>query len=178
MSITLNRIDPQGSDREALIEFFTSNAFPFHVRSGPWTCVQVEDHMEAGEFCSDDTAAYWLDDDVMGRAGYLRFEDLHDDTAMFDLRLGREFRGRGLGAESLRAAADLLFTTTAASRFEGQTRDDNAAMRAVFERAGWTKEAHYRRAWPTADGHARDTVGYAILREEWEHGTAVGFLGI
>lgn len=96
MSLTLNRIDPQGSDREALIEFFTSNDFPFHVRSGPWTRVQVEDHIEAGVFCNDDTAAYWLDDEVMGRVGFLRFEDLQDDTAMFDLRLGREFRGRGL----------------------------------------------------------------------------------
>ncbi|MCD1284548.1 hypothetical protein CV023_01585 [Brevibacterium sp. CCUG 69071] len=129
MSITLNRIDPQGSDREALIEFFTSNDFPFHVRSEPWTRIQIEDHIDAGDFCSDDTAAYSLDDEVMGRVGYLRFEDLQDDTAM-------------------------------------------------FERAGWTKEAHYRRAWPTADGHARDTVAYAILCEEWEHGTAVGFLRI
>lgn len=74
------------------------------------------------------TFAYWLDDDVMGRVGYPRFEELHDDTPMFN-------------------------------------------------KAGWTKEAHYRRAWPTADGHARDTVAYALLREEWESGISVGFLG-
>lgn len=177
MSITLKRIDPVGSDREALIEFFTSNTFPFHVRSAAWTRIQVERHIDAGSFGNDDTVAYWLDDDVMGRVGYLRIEDLLDDTPMIDLRLGNDFRGRGLGVESLLAAAELLFATTAARRFEGQTRDDNAAMRAVFERAGWTKEAHYRRAWPTADGHARDTVAYALLREEWESGISVGFLG-
>ncbi|WP_348981447.1 GNAT family N-acetyltransferase [Brevibacterium sp. 'Marine'] len=43
-------------------------------------------------------------------------------------------------------------------------------MRSVFDRAGWTKEAHYRRSWPVIGGDPLDSVGYAVLREEWETG--------
>lgn len=48
------------------------------------------------------------------------------------------------------------------------TRADNLAMRSIFFRTGWTKEAHYRRAWPVEGREPQDTVVYAILREEWE----------
>lgn len=33
------------------------------------------------------------------------------------------------------------------------------------------KEAHYRDAWPGADGAVYDAAGYAILRRDWESGT-------
>lgn len=58
-------------------------------------------------------------------------------------------------------------------RFEGHTRDDNIAMRSTFIRAGWSKEAHYRRAWPVSGQRPRDSIAYAILREEWNSGTSV-----
>lgn len=60
---------------------------------------------------------------------------------MFDLRLAGAWRGQGLAAQVLRAAADRVFTTWAnVNRFEGQTREDNLAMRHVFVRAGWVQE--------------------------------------
>ncbi len=34
------------------------------------------------------------------------------------------------------------------NRSEGQTREDNTAMRKTFLRCGWLKEAHYREDWP------------------------------
>jgi RimJ/RimL family protein N-acetyltransferase len=40
-------------------------------------------------------------------------------------------------------------------------------MRRLFERCGWVQEAHYRRSWPTGDGGWTDSIGYAILRDDW-----------
>ncbi|RAE29055.1 N-acetyltransferase, partial [Burkholderia multivorans] len=41
MSIVLEPIDPRGSDRDRLIEFFSENAFPFHANSGTRTPEQA-----------------------------------------------------------------------------------------------------------------------------------------
>ena len=54
-------------------------------------------------------------------------------------------------------------------RVEATTRADNAAMRRALRRAGYAKEAHYRRAWPDG-GRVHDAVGYAVLRGDWETG--------
>lgn len=61
------------------------------------------------------------------------------------------------------------------NRFEGQTREDNIAMRKIFLRCGFLKEAHYREAWPVLAGAALASVAYAILRRDWETGTTTGF---
>ncbi|WP_258024275.1 hypothetical protein [Streptomyces bambusae] len=44
-------------------------------------------------------------------------------------------------------------------------------MRRTFRRCGYVKEAHYRDAWPGADGTVHDAVGYAVLRRDWLSGT-------
>ena len=90
---------------------------------------------------------------------------------LFDLRLDSKFRGRGLGTGVLRAATDHVFRTMNVNRFEGQTREDNVAMRAVFLKSGWVKEAHYREGWPVDGGTPVASVAYAILRRDWENGT-------
>jgi hypothetical protein len=41
-------------------------------------------------------------------------------------------------------------------------------MRAVLRANGFAKEAHYREAWPAADGTLHDSIGYAILRRDWQ----------
>ncbi len=173
MSISLSRLDPNGADRSSLIEFFTSNDFPFHVHAEPWTVAKAVEVIGSGVLRNQENEAFWLRHDTLGVIGYVRLEDLTDDTPMFDLRLGKEFRGRGLGIACLRAVTDHVFTTLNVDRFEGHTRDDNIAMRSTFVRAGWSKEAHYRRAWPVRGQAPRDSVAYAILREEWESGSSV-----
>ena len=68
-------------------------------------------------------------------------------------------------------SAEHVFTTMPDKpRLEGQTRVDNLAMRRVFRECGWVKEAHYRKSWPDANGTWLDSVGYAILREDWAEG--------
>lgn len=171
MTIRFTPIDPSGDDREALIAFMTGNEFPFHVRSNP-TREQVEKTTDNGGYDDDDTKSFWIDHADLGRVGVIMFEDLTDPTPLFDLRLSSEFRGRGLGTAVLRAATNHVFRTMDVGRFEGQTREDNYAMRAVFLKCGWVKESHYREGWPVDGSTPVASVAYAILRRDWENGTS------
>ncbi|GAA1150413.1 GNAT family N-acetyltransferase [Ornithinicoccus hortensis] len=170
MTISFVRLDPTGDDRDGLVDFMTRNEFPFHVR----TCLtseQVGASIAEGAFRDEDNDSFWIEHDELGRIGFFRLEDLTDGAPLFDLRLDGAFRGRGLGVPILRAAADHVFgTMPAVNRFEGQTREDNIAMRKTFLRAGWVKEAHYRQGWPVEGGAPVASVAYGILRQDWESG--------
>lgn len=166
----LTRVDLHGYHDDHLIDFYTTEQFPFHAKLSVWSKEEVRERIGDGYFNSEETETFWLVHSERGRIGIVRLEDLRDETPMFDLRLASRFRGRGLGVEALTAITAHVFSTTGAIRLEGQTCEDNHAMRAVFDRAGWTKEAHYRRSWPAIGSDPLDSVGYAILREEWETG--------
>lgn len=72
---------------------------------------------------------------------------------------------------ALRAVTDHVFRTMPdVTRFEGQTREDNTAMRRVFLRAGWVQEAYYRESWPVEGGDPLASVAYGVLRRDWETG--------
>lgn len=168
MPLTLTRLDPEGADRGALIDFFTGNEFPFHMTTRP-TPAQVEAWIADGAFRSEDNDSFWLDDDELGRVGFFRLEEITDQAPVFDLRLDGRFRGRGLGVAAVRAATDHVFRTyPEVRRFEGQTREDNLSMRRVFLRCGWVKEAHYRQGWPVEGHEPLASVAYAVLRRDWE----------
>ncbi len=76
----------------------------------------------------------------------------------------------------MRAAALHVFTTMTVNRFEGQIRKDNIAMRKVFLRCGWIKEAHYRQGWPVEGSEPVASVAYAILGRDWETGKTTTFV--
>ncbi|WP_043599556.1 GNAT family N-acetyltransferase [Cellulomonas flavigena] len=176
MAVSLTRLDPTGTDRGALVEFMTRNVFPFHVRPR-LTAADVEQAIDAGAYRDEEHDTFWVEHTDHGRIGTLRLEDLSDDAPLFDLRLDGRFRGRGLGVDVLRAATDLVFSTLpAVRRFEGQTREDNVAMRRTFLRCGWVKEAHYREGWPVEGGDPVASVAYAILRRDWASGTTTTFV--
>lgn len=171
MGITLARMDPAGDDGAALAKFLTTQVFPFHVRPR-WTSAQVRESIDDGAWHGDAVATFWIDDDRDGRVGVLRLDDLDDATAMIDLRLADDARGRGHGSAALRIATDLVFSRyPAVIRFEGQTREDNVAMRRVFERCGWVHEAFYRDGWPVEGAEPVASVAYSVLRRDWASGT-------
>ena len=158
-------------DRDALREFLTSNAFPFHVRPRP-TAADVEARIADGDFSGPEHAALWVEVAGSGRVGLVVLDDLEDPGVLFDLRLAEAARGHGLGAPVVRALTDHVFGSYPhVTRFEAQTRDDNRAMRRVLVRAGFVKEAHYRDGWPVVGGEPRASVGYAVLRRDHETGT-------
>ena len=170
MTVSLVRLDPAEADRADLVAFLTRQDWPFHVERHP-SAAQVAEAIGAGAYRSEDRDTFWLVDDAGERVGFARLEDLSDGAPLFDLRLDAAARGRGLGAAALRALTDHVFTTMPeVDRFEGQTREDNRAMRKTFARCGFVKEAHYRRGWPVEGGEPVASVAYAILRGDWETG--------
>ncbi|GAD33632.1 N-acetyltransferase GCN5 [Microbacterium sp. TS-1] len=169
-TIELVRIDPAGADREELIAFMTGEVFPFHVGIRP-TRAQVEEGIAAGRFRDDDNDSFWIDHVEHGRIGFFRLEEISDGAPLFDLRLASVWRGRGLAKDVLATAADHVFTTMPeVDRFEGQTREDNRAMRRIFDACGWVQEAYYREGWPVEGSEPLGSVAYSILRRDWETG--------
>ncbi len=168
MDVRLDVLAPE--DEAALADFLVGNRWPFHVREH-WTGDQARTGIEEGRFTGADARSFWLE--VEGRrVGLATITELNDPTPMLDLRLGESHRGRGFGAAALNEITRWVFQTLPESdRFEGQTRADNTAMRRRFVRCGFAKEAHYRRGWPVSGGPAVDSLGYAILRQDWASGT-------
>ena len=168
MTIALRPVDVRGVDRDALATFLATGPWPFHVRTRP-THEQVDGDIDGGRF--DDAEVLWVLANGV-RVGLAVLEDVGDDTPTLDLRLASAARGRGLGLPVLRAVTDHLFRThPTARRFEAMTREDNVPMRRVLLRAGFVKEAHHREGWPVEGGPALASVGYAVLRRDWETGS-------
>ncbi|MFC8864310.1 GNAT family N-acetyltransferase [[Kitasatospora] papulosa] len=167
MNMSFRRIS--ASDADSLIRFLTSEDWPFHVVSqvdretaGQW--------VTEGRFESEENRSFWVVDDGAA-VGLVRLMDLGDATPLFDLRLRAADRGRGVGAAAVAWLTRYLFEEFPdVRRIEGTTRQDNRAMRRVFVRCGYAKEAHYRDAWPSSGGEVHDAVGYAVLRRDWLSG--------
>ena len=172
MKISFLKMVPEHAD--SIVDFLSSNSFPFHVRSS-MSRANAAKAVSGGRYWNKQSQGYWIDS-AGQRLGMAVLEDLEEDTPMFDLRLANAHRGKGLGVQVVQALCEKVFSDfPEINRFEGQTREDNIAMRKTFLRAGFIKEAHYRMGWPTEDGHYLASVAYAILRQDWESGTTTQF---
>lgn len=170
MATRLTPIDPV-RDLEALSAFLSSHRFPFHLGQRP-SIAEARARVARGAFSAPEHLAFWIEHGDAGRVGILDFDEMPDDAPMIDLRLAEDHRGRGIGSAALRLGTSAVFEARPAiNRIEGNTRSDNAAMRRVFERSGYVKEAHYREAWPVEGAEAVDTVAYAVIRRDWRSGT-------
>ncbi|MFJ8160262.1 GNAT family N-acetyltransferase [Streptomyces sp. NPDC096136] len=166
METTYARVEPtHPTHAQHLVDFLSGDTWPFHVADV--VCrAQARQWVEDGRYGGPDNRAFWITR-AGERAGLVRLTDLRDDTPLFDLRIRSQHRGRGLGGQALAWLTRNVFT-----EFPGVRRiEGNTAMRRALRRSGYVKEAHYRDAWPAADGRARDAVGYAVLRRHWLSGT-------
>jgi RimJ/RimL family protein N-acetyltransferase len=155
--------DLQGlQDLQAWVE---ARPWPLHGPAAP-----ADPARFAQAWAGEGAASWWIE--VNGeRVGTARLSDLHDPTALLDLRLDAPWRGRGLGRASaawLTRAAFLGWP--ALRRVAAYTRDDNAPMIAALRACGFHPEARHRAAWPDHNGHWRDALGFGILRADWEAG--------
>ncbi len=157
-------------DGPTVIDFLHDELWPFHA--GPVvTRAEAVEHFDRATYASDSVETWWLDLDETV-IGLVRLFDLCDDTAMFDVRLRQANRGCGVGTSTVRWLTEHIFSHRECTRIEATTRADNIAMRRTLLRCGYVKEAHYRASWPAQDGSKiYDAVGYAILEEDWRHGT-------
>ena len=175
MSVTFAPIDIRGADRGAFTRFMTRDSFPFHVVAEP-TEEKIAANIDAGRY-GGRRAPFWVDEQEHGRIGIAILEGLGDSTPTFDLRLTTRYRGRGLGVPILQSLTAHVFESyPTINRFEGQTREDNLAMRKTFLRAGFLKEAHRREGWPVDGGEPLASVAYAILRRDWASGATTTFV--
>lgn len=159
------------AEADALVDLIASETWDYFVYTNP-TPEVVRDWLAQGWYGGDDNQTWWIVGANGERAGIIRIHDLLEGTPQLDFRIRAQYRGQGIGTQALRWATAHLFTTLPeAQRIEGNTRQDNLAMRKTFRRCGYVKEAHYRSAWPTLDGAHFDTIGYGILRQDWQSGT-------
>lgn len=158
------------SEAEDLADLLSQETWPYHSIQAPDRREVLDDAL-SGRYDNQSTQTYWVMENH-DQVGLLRLDDLDDGSPLFDLRLRRSHRGRGLGTSAVQwLTAQLFQTLPEITRIEANTRQDNEGMRRVLRRCGYVKEAHHRQAWPTAGGAYRDAIGYAILRGDWNSGT-------
>lgn len=165
----------ENSDKDILVEILTSDSWPFH--STPvLEKEKIMKHFEIGYFNGPGKRTFLIEY-ANRTVGIIRLFDLgenieDDETPLFDIKIKSEFRGKGIGVTSLKMLVDLVFREYPnKNRFEATTRADNFAMRTVFGKCGFVKEARYRQAWPDAEGNKYDCTGYSILRQDWQNKT-------
>lgn len=164
---------PYGNDdADALVDWLCADVWPFHGTSG-WTPEKARELVSKGTFSGDDNPTFWIVHPEGGRVGLLAFHEFGDLTPIFDLRIRTAWRGRGIGKQALCWLARYVFVERGKLRVNGNTRADNTAMLALYESCGWSKEAHYRKAWPGENGEYHDCTAWGILKEEFETGRRV-----
>ncbi len=165
MSVSL---DPYTNETEQLIAFLAGEVWPYHG-TATLTEANVREQIAQGRYDSnDEKQTFWILNDEGAKIGLLRIFDLGDPTPMFDIRISAKYRGQGSGLQAVKKLVEYVFTNYDDKiRLEGHTRADNHAMRKTFHNAGFVKEAVHRSSWPSEDGELHDSIGYAILREDW-----------
>ena len=77
-------------------------------------------------------------------------------------------RGRGLGTAAVEAFTAFLFAEPATQRVQASTWVENAAMRRVLEKVGFSFEGVMRGFMPTPEGGRDDYALYAVTRADWQ----------
>jgi RimJ/RimL family protein N-acetyltransferase len=119
---------------------------------------------------AQDTAVFTVvsrgDGEVLGDAVLWRI-DLHNRAAHIGLSVLPAARGRGIGLDATEVLCRYAFRTLGLHRLQIETTVDNAAMRAVSLRAGFTLEGTLRDAgW--VSGRFLDEVVFGLLLDEWQ----------
>ena len=81
--------------------------------------------------------------------------------------LRKSARGQGFGAEAVRLCCQLAFEHIGANRVAGTVDVLNDRSCRLFERVGFTREAHLRGNCRDHHGTLRDTFVYSMLAREW-----------
>lgn len=153
-----------------LVNFLTSDTWKFHGTPNP-NPDRIRVSYENQYYSSDDAKTFWVVSDSDAKVGMIRVYDLEDGNPLFDIRVSSKYKGMGIGTSTVKWLVDYIFTNYPdKERVEATTRQDNYAMRCVFHKCGFVKEAHYRNGWECSDGSIYDAIGYGITKEDWQNG--------
>lgn len=96
---------------------------------------------------------------------------MQDSIPLLDIKILSKYRGSGVGTKVVKWLVEYIFTQLSdKERIESYTRQDNYAMRCVFHKCGFVKEAHHRKSWRDKNGELYDAIGYGITKEDWQNG--------
>lgn len=153
-----------------LIEFLTSDTWDFLGESNP-NPEKIRESYENKVYTGDDCKTFWIILNKNIKVGIIRIYDLQDGSPLFDIRISKKYSGMGIGTRTVNWFIDYIFNNYSdKERIEGNTRQDNYAMRCVFNKCGFVKEAHYRKAWKDKSGKLYDAIGYGFIKEDWQSG--------
>ena len=125
------------------------------------------------KYFSGDTAETLVAIDDEGTlVGLVQFEGVNNDVdafPSFTLYIEKGARGKGLGTELLKEGIAYIFRKfDKVRRIYATTRADNTPMQKTFEAVGFRQEARHKKEWQNREtGEYIDTLGYALLREEF-----------
>ncbi len=157
------------SDLEALARQGDDKSIASHLRDGfpnPYTLSDARSWLDF--VATQDPASNFaieVDGAFAGGIGFTEKCNVHRFTAEVGYWLGREYWGRGIATDALRAFAPWLFATKGLLRLEALVFDGNPASRRVLEKAGFAVEARMRQA-VVKNGNAIDAWLYARLRSD------------
>jgi RimJ/RimL family protein N-acetyltransferase len=99
--------------------------------------------------------------------------DLHNRMAHIGISLRPGFRGRGLSTDAVRTLCEYGFSVRGLHRLQIETLAGNEAMIRTANRAGFSREGHFRRsAWVL--GAFADEVVLGLLVDDWKASTSGG----
>lgn len=153
---------------DTLVEFLTSETWAFHGDSNP-NPEKIRESYKNHVYTGDNNKTFWVISDEGIKLGIIRIFDLQDSIPLFDIRILNKYRGMGIGTMAINWLIDYIFNNFPDKiRIEGNTRQDNYAMRCVFHKCGFVKEAHYRKAWRDKNGKLYNAIGYGFIKEDWQ----------
>lgn len=124
--------------------------------AGKWT---TRESLILGIFSKDQKTLY-------GGTGFHGF-----DWKVPSLEIGwflrKSARGQGVGSDAVRLCCQLAFEHIGANRVWGSVDVLNDRSWRLFERVGFTREAHMRGDCRDHHGAVRDTFAYSMLAREW-----------
>ena len=156
-------------DSKDMISFLVSQNWPYHSNKKE-TEETVEEKVNLNHFNSKEIQTFWILSEHK-KIGFVRIFDIENDdesSPLFDIRIKEEFQGKGYGTKSVFWTVNHVFSTyEQIKRIEATTREDNISMQKVLEKVGFKQEARYRKAWKIEENNYVDSLGFALLKEEF-----------
>lgn len=169
MSLTFTRTKPTAGDGTKLIDFLTSNTWPYHYHQHP-TVSDVATAVAAGLFDDNDHRSWWINNDEGALIGVARIDN-STRQGYCDLRLAEAWRGRGLGTLALQELTRSAFVSWRhLQAVNAHARADHIAMQRVFERSGWTRGNAEYRSRALTGGMVGELISYRMARSAWQFG--------
>ena len=108
-----------------------------------------------------------LESGEVAGSGGIRIEDADARVGSLRVLLHPEWWNRGIGTEAARMAINFGFGSLGLDMVEADPALENAAATSLLEAAGLRKGEIRPGHHLAPDGQRRDSVGYALTREEW-----------